>query len=95
MPKLAAAAPLFLAACSTVPTARPAQPVAGSCNAEGLANYVGREATAKTGGEIMRQSGARVVRWVPKGAMITMEFSADRVTINLDENNRVERINCG
>jgi hypothetical protein len=43
----------------------------------------------------MRKSGARVLRWVPKGAIITMEFSADRVTIYLDANNKVERVSCG
>ena len=95
MRKLAALATVLVAACSTVPSDGPAPLVAGSCRDEGLSTYIGQDATPETGGEVMRKSGARVLRWVPKGAMITMEFSADRVTIYLDANNKIERVNCG
>jgi len=44
---------------------------------------------------LMRQSGARVLRWVPKDSMITMEFSADRLTVHLDANNKIEKLSCG
>jgi hypothetical protein len=43
----------------------------------------------------MRKSGAHVLRWVPNGSVVTMEFSADRVTIYLDANNKIERVSCG
>lgn len=95
MRKPAMLAPLMVAACSTVPTDGAGPPLSGSCRNEGLSAYVGQNATPETGGEIMRKSGARVLRWVPKGAIITMEFSADRVTIYLDANNKIERVNCG
>lgn len=95
MRKLAMLAPLMVAACSTVPPEAASPPLSGSCRDEGLGAYIGQDATPETGGEIMRKSGARVLRWVPKGAIITMEFSADRVTIYLDANNKVERVSCG
>lgn len=95
MRKLVALAPLLAAACSTVPADGAPPAPAGTCNAEGLSAYVGRDATPETGAEVISKSGARVIRWVPKGSMITMEFSAERVTVYLDANNKIERINCG
>lgn len=95
MRRLALFAPLLAAACATTPANEPAPPLSGSCRGDGLGVFIGQNATPETGGEIMRISGARVLRWVPKGALITMEFSADRVTIYLDANNRIERVNCG
>ena len=94
MRRLAVLAPLLAAACSTVP-ADGAPPPAGTCNVEGLNVYVGRDATPETGAEVTAKSGARVIRWVPKDSMVTMEFSAERVTVYLDANNKIERINCG
>ena len=44
---------------------------------------------------ILAASGARTIRWVPKGTVVTMEFSAERVTVLLDGDNKVERASCG
>ena len=44
---------------------------------------------------MLRESGARIIRWVPKGSVVTMEFSPERVTVLLDGNNKVERASCG
>jgi hypothetical protein len=44
---------------------------------------------------MLRESGARTIRWVPKGGIITMEFSPDRLTVMLDGSNRVEAARCG
>ena len=93
MRKLVALAPLLAAACSTVPADGPAP--AGSCSNEGLSAFSGQDATADIGAEIMRKSGAHVLRWVPNGSVVTMEYSADRVTIYLDANNKIERVSCG
>jgi hypothetical protein len=32
---------------------------------------------------------------VPKGGVVTMEYSAERITVSLDGSNRVERASCG
>ena len=85
---------LALAACSTVP-ADGTEPVGGTCKGEGLSSFVGQDATEATGSELLKQSGANTLRWVPKGSMITMEFRADRVTVYLDANNEIERVSCG
>jgi Peptidase inhibitor I78 family len=94
--------PLLLAAlltgCAAAPAPQPV-PVAGGsgyvCRNEALAAYAGREASAAVGAEILRVSGARVLRWVQPGMMVTMDFRADRVTVWLAAGNRIERVNCG
>ena len=85
---------LALAACSTVP-AEGRRPVGGACKDEGLSSFVGRDATEEVGSELLKQSGANVLRWVPNGSVVTMEFRADRVTAYLDANNKIERVSCG
>jgi hypothetical protein len=86
---------LALAACRTVPAEGGEQPSAGSCKDEGLSSFVGRDATGEVGSELLKQSGANALRWVPNGSVVTMEFSADRVTAYLDANKKIERVSCG
>lgn len=64
------------------------------CNDSSIQQFVGRQATAELGAEMQRVSAAAIVRWVPHGTMITMEYRSDRLTVYLDANNRVERISC-
>ncbi|MBB3763622.1 I78 family peptidase inhibitor [Sphingomicrobium lutaoense] len=66
-----------------------------TCNDEGLSAYIGREATAELGAEMMKAAGAGALRWVPKGAMVTMDYRTDRLNVHLDEKNRITRLNCG
>ena len=91
--------PLFaLAACVTAP-AGPAGPAAtapaGTCRNDALASFVGQPATAALGAKMLAASGARDLRWVAKGMMVTMDFRDDRLTVHLDAANRVERARCG
>jgi hypothetical protein len=67
----------------------------GSCRNKGLSPFVGQPASQDLGAQMLRESGARILRWVPKGGIITMEFSADRLTVSLDGSNRVETARCG
>ena len=92
---LGAGCALAVTACAT---AEPI-PVRGStpgstCNNANIQQFVGRQATAELGAEMQRVSGAAIVRWVPHGTMITMEYRSDRLTAYLDASNRVERISC-
>ena len=65
------------------------------CRADNLAQFAGRPASEELGAEMLRLSGARNLRWVAAGMMVTMEFSPDRLTVYLDAANRVERASCG
>ena len=99
MRNIALLAPLALSACATAPPPPPEIPVRGAsgyvCRGEGLGRFVGRPATQELGAEMLRETGARIVRWVAHGMMITMEFSPERLTVHLTPDNRVASANCG
>lgn len=100
MRRIALIAMFLSAACSTVPPMEPDPPVRGetpghTCRDDGLSSFVGREATAETGAEILRQSGARTLRWIPQGSAVTMDFRTDRVNVRLDGQNGIESVSCG
>ena len=84
-----------LAAC-TIAESKPVDgmPVA-TCSDEKLGIFTGQSASQELGAQILAASGARTLRWVPKGGAVTMDYRPDRVTVSLDEANRVERLSCG
>ena len=88
---------LLIAACAAVPPGE--VPEAGGsghiCNAEGLGNLVGREATGALGTEAVRRSGSRTLRWIRPGDAVTMDYRPDRLNVHLDARNRVARFACG
>jgi hypothetical protein len=43
----------------------------------------------------LRASNAAVLRWSPPNTMLTMDYRQDRVTIWLDEANKITKIRCG
>ena len=90
------AAGLLLSGCATVDGgAPPATEGSGECRNDALAGFTGEPATAELGAEILRQSGSRVLQWIRQGDMVTMEYRADRVRVQLDAVNRVESARCG
>lgn len=91
----AGAALLALTACTIaesdpVPSLRQ-----GNCRSEPLSQFIGQPASQELGARMLSASGARIIRWVPKGGMVTMDFSPNRLTVQLDGSNRVEGANCG
>ena len=94
MRKLLALVPVALAACTTVAAEAP-EPGKAICKAEGLERYVGQAATAEVGAAILRESRARVLRWIAHGSAVTMDFSEQRVNIKLTPDNRIEAVTCG
>jgi hypothetical protein len=98
MRQLIALALLPLAACTFATsnaTAVGPPPGPGPCRNEPLAQFVGQPASEDLGERMLRASGARTIRWVPQGGVVTMEFNAERITVQLDGSNRVERASCG
>ena len=67
----------------------------GVCNADGLGQFIGQPASQELGTAMQRASGARSLRWVGHGMMVTMDFSPQRLTVYLTADNRVERASCG
>ena len=90
---------MVLPACSAA--ASPVEiPVRGEtpgfiCRSQGLARFVGRAATPGLAAELRRASGAKTVRWVRPGSMITMDYRDDRLTVRVNARNRVIAANCG
>lgn len=86
-------------ACAVVPPPKPDVPVhaddGGSCNERAAQGVIGRPADTALANEAQRLTGARTIRWIRPGDMVTMEFSPNRLNIHLDERHRVSRINCG
>ena len=90
----------LIAACSTMPPSEPELPIRGAtpgyiCTEEGLDSFVGQSASAEVGASILRQSGARTLRWIQPGTAVTMDLRQDRVNVRLDGQNRIESVTCG
>ena len=99
MRKLIALPAAMVAACSTMAVEDAPPPAQGetpgyTCRSEGLDAFVGREPTSKVGAEILAKSGAKVLRWLTPGMIVTMEFRSDRVNVTIGTNNRIERVSC-
>ena len=86
-------------ACTTVPPDEENVPEKGAsghvCNAARVQDLVGRPAGTELGADALRRSGARTLRWLRPGDVVTMEYRADRLNIHLDAQNRVSRLVCG
>jgi len=100
----------LLSACSVNPPPTQAEPVTGGppqpipvhgvtaghkCDATGTDKYIGQAGTSETGAEIQRATNAAVLRWAPPNTMLTMDYREDRVTIWLDQANKITKIRCG
>jgi hypothetical protein len=89
-----------LSACAQQPPQVPVAPAPpmiapGQCN-DGAAQYaVGRVADAKLVEEVRVRASAQRVRTVRPGQMVTMEFDAGRLTLDLDASGKVVRARCG
>lgn len=93
---IASLALLPLAACQVAQSDATAPgPTPGTCRPAALGQFTDQPASEELGAKILAASGARTIRWVPKGSVVTMEFSAERVTVLLDGDNKVERASCG
>ncbi len=82
---------LSLAACVTASGGGPA----GICHDSTLGHYVGQQATQALGAQIMAEAGARRLRWITMGMMITMEYSAERLNVRLGTRHEVLSATCG
>lgn len=98
---LAAGAILMaMTGCASVPPAEAEEvPVQGEtgrkCDAAPAQKLVGKARSEALGAEAKRLSGAGALRWIPEGAMVTMEYREDRLNLHLDARNKVVRIACG
>lgn len=88
----------LLAACSTPPAPPPAavapQP-GGDCRMAAAQFAVGRHADASLQAEATRRAGAQTLRVLRPNQVMTMEFNAQRLNLEVDASNRVVAVRCG
>ena len=70
-------------------------PMPMMCNAEKVQSYVGKQATTDIGAAILKDSGARILRWGPPRAAWTMDYRQDRVNVQYDAGMTINQITCG
>ena len=71
-------------------------PPGSTCTQSGALNtFIGQPASTELGARMMAAARATKLRWVPYGGVVTMDFSPTRLTVRLDQQNRVESANCG
>ena len=92
---LVLALPALLAACTSVAAEEPKVLGAGSCRNDDLSRFAGQQATQELGAEMLRVSGAKRLQWITPGMMVTMEFRADRLRVQLGPEDTVLSARCG
>ena len=101
MNRLAMGAVLMaMTGCASVPPAAAEEGAAQAetgrkCDSAPAQKLVGRARSRALGAEAKRLSGAATLRWIPEGAMVTMDYREDRLNLHLDAANKVVRIACG
>ncbi|WP_066795414.1 I78 family peptidase inhibitor [Sphingomonas soli] len=90
---------IALAATGCKSDARPETPppaVPGvECNSNGLESLIGRAQSRETTAEAKRLSGAKLVRYLTPGMMVTMEFRPDRLNLHLGTDGKIGSARCG
>ena len=105
-----AAALALLGGCALVPfrhhdraarqTSAPATPadtaaIESACQLDSLKVLEGRPGSAVLAAQALQLSGARTVRWMHPGDMVTMDLQPDRLNIKLTKSNIVKSFACG
>lgn len=97
-PVLAAMVAAVLTAGCTTPapaTGPTGAPRGDLCNAQAAQSWVGQTSTAKVVEAARVQSGALMARILRPGQMVTKEYNAQRLNLEVDANDRIVAVRCG
>ena len=96
-PLLAAPLLLLLVITACTGTLAPAPPGRGGneCKAADAQFAVGQNADAALLEQARQRSGSRIARILRPGQMVTMEYSAERLNLDVDASGKVTRVRCG
>lgn len=88
-----------LAACASV-SPEPVPPPGdgygpGHCDPRPASALVGQTASADTGAQAVRLTGARTLRWGPPRSAFTMDYSPTRVNVMYDDAMTITEVTCG
>jgi hypothetical protein len=73
----------------------PPPPVPMLCNPAPAQYHIGHDATQAMGAAILKDSGARTLRWGAPIAVWTMDYREDRVNVRYDGKMKILEITCG
>ncbi|HUR88403.1 MAG TPA: I78 family peptidase inhibitor [Ramlibacter sp.] len=90
---------VLLAACAEQPPQVPEAPpppvfAPGECDAQAAQAFVGKPYNTPLGEQARQSARAERVRAVRPGDMVTQEFDARRLTIDVDGQGNVARVRC-
>jgi hypothetical protein len=88
-----------LAACKAqtpppAPTPPPVAEAEAGCGAGKVAGFIGRKATEDVITAIRETSGAATLRVLEPDMAVTMDYRADRLNVDLDENGVIKALRC-
>ena len=97
VPLAASVLALSLAACAPMPprTGGPLPPTSFQCVAEPGAWAIGKEASADVVERIRVDTHSRIARVLRPGQVVPLEFSAERVNVNVNDRNAIIAVTCG
>ena len=70
-------------------------PLGGTCDAAPAQSFVGQNTTAKVMEAARVRSGALMVRVLRPGQMVTKEFDAQRLNLEVNAAGRIVAVRCG
>jgi hypothetical protein len=73
----------------------PPPPLPLMCDAAPAQYHVGHNATQAMGEAVLKDTGARTLRWGPPNGAWTMDYRQDRVNVRYDQNMKIVEITCG
>ncbi len=73
----------------------PAGPPTGVCNAQGAQFALGKQPLASLVEQARQRSGSYMARVLRPGQVVTMEFNAQRLNLDLDAAGVIIRARCG
>lgn len=93
---LAACAPATEEASSSAktPDAASVDPIK-ECDSSGAQYAVGKPFTDALAAELKNKVGAKSLRVIPPGTMVTMDYRSDRLNISYDEAKAITKVDCG
>jgi hypothetical protein len=84
-----------LLGCLSPAAAQTAGPEPSSCAAEAAQSAVGQPYSEDVAVRARQASGARLARKIEPGRAYTMEFSPDRLNLEVDARGVIRRVRCG
>ena len=84
-----------LPACAPMPPVEPSPPNTGQGDAEPARGAIGQAASSEVVERIRIETHSQVARVIRPGQAVTMDFSAARVNVHVNERNAVTGVTCG